>query len=166
MAMLQVNALTPRPAAPALPGTWKLVAGRAITLEPREAGVLKVAHGQLWATYDGPHFGRDNESGDHFVSVGEKVQLRAGQRLVVEAWNQGAPAYFSWDPLPVRDPVTRLNVAAVMQPLADLRLALVFGAGAVGRLVSGLGLIAWGLVADRRPELIEEQACHRHGAMS
>ncbi len=43
--------------APALPGTWKLAAGRAITLEPREAGILRVAHGQLWATFDGPHSG-------------------------------------------------------------------------------------------------------------
>ena len=164
MAMLQVNALTPRPAAPALPGTWKLVAGRAITLEPRETGVLKVAHGQLWATFEGPHSGHANESGDHFYGVGDTVQLRAGQRLVVEAWNEGAPAYFSWDPLPVRQPVTRLNFAALMQPLADLRLALVFGVGALGRLGAGVVQVATNIV---RPKAgFEECACERHGAMS
>ena len=31
----------------ALPGTWKLGAGRAITLAPREDAVLRVAHGSL-----------------------------------------------------------------------------------------------------------------------
>ena len=59
-------------AASALPGTWKLAAGRAITLEPREAGVVKVAHGQVWATYDGPHSGPSNDLGDHLVGVGSR----------------------------------------------------------------------------------------------
>ena len=37
----------PHQSAPAgaLPGTWKLGAGRAITLQPREAGVFRVVHG-------------------------------------------------------------------------------------------------------------------------
>ena len=165
MAMLQVTALTPRPAAPALPGTWKLAAGRAITLEPREAGVLKVAHGQLWATFDGPKHGAPNDQGDHFFGVGEQVRLQPGERLVIEAWNHGAPAYFSWDPLPVRKAVARPVFAAVVQPLADLRLALVFGAGAVGRLFAGLGQIGWQLVARPRGESFEEQACRKHGAL-
>jgi hypothetical protein len=136
------------PAAPALPGTWKLAAGRAITLRPREPGILRVAHGQLWVTFDGPHSGPRNDLGDHFIGVGEQLRLRAGQRLVVEAWNDGAPAYFSWDPLPARSEVPRL--AAVVQPLADLRLAWSFGAGAVVRLVAGLAGLAWGAVAGRR----------------
>ena len=158
-------------AAPALPGTWKLAAGRAITLEPREPGVLKVAHGQLWATYDGPHGGALNESGDHFVGVGGQLRLYAGQRLVVEAWNDSAPAYFSWDPLP--EPVRAARMVRLVQPLADLRLALALGAGALGRLLAGVAGLAADLVAPRGRDAFADcalnaqaRACRAHGAMS
>ena len=157
--------------APALPGTWKLAAGRAITLEPREAGTLKVAHGQLWATYDGPHSGPLNDLGDHVVGVGEQLRLRRGQRMVIEAANGGYPAYFSWDPLP--QPVAAPRMARVVQPLADLRLALALGAGAAGRLVAGLAGLAWDLAAGRGRETLadcalnaQSNACRAHGAMS
>jgi hypothetical protein len=165
MATPQVTALTPRCAEPALPGTWKLAPGRAITLEPRDVGILKVAHGRLWVTFEGPHRGRLNESGDHFLAVGEQIRLEPGQRLVVEAWNEHCPAYFSWDPVPAQQVARRTRVADVMQPLSDLRLALVFGGHAVARLVSGLAAIAWQSVFGRR-ETFEERACTRHGAMS
>lgn len=141
------------PAAPALPGTWQLASGRAITLRPREGGILRVAHGQLWVTFDGPHTGPRNDLGDHFIGVGEQLRLRPGQRLVAEAWNGGAPAYFSWDPLPARIEAPRL--AAVVQPLADLRLAWSLGAGAAARLVAGLAGLAWSVVAGRRDPLAE-----------
>jgi hypothetical protein len=83
---------------------------------------------------------------------------------VVEAWNGDAPAYFSWDPLPVQKAVRAPSFAGVLQPLADLRLALVFGAGAVARLGTGLASLAWQLVAGR--ETFEQRTCHRHGAMT
>ncbi len=157
--------------APALPGTWKLAAGRAITLEPQEAGTLKVAHGQLWATYDGPHRGPLNDLGDHIVGVGGQLRLRRGQRMVIEAANGGHPAYFSWDPSPL--PAAAPRLARVIQPLADLRLALALGAGAAGRLVAGLAGVAWDFVTGRgRESLIEcglnaqPNACRAHGAMS
>jgi hypothetical protein len=158
---------------PALPGAWKLGAGRAVTLQPREAGALRVAHGCLWATFDGPHGGALNESGDHVLGAGERLVLQAGQRLVVEAWNGAAPAYFSWDPVaaPLASPSRRL--AAVVQPLADLRLALALGAGAVGRLVAGLAGLALDLVTGRARESLadcafnaQSKACRAHGAMS
>jgi hypothetical protein len=138
----------------ALPGTWRLAAGRAITLQPREAGILRVAHGQLWATFDGPHAGPPNDLGDRFVGVGEHLRLRAGQRLVVEARHAKAPAYFSWDPLPVGAQAPRL--APVIQPLADLRLALVLGAGAARRLVAGLAALAWNVATGRGRENLPE----------
>lgn len=160
MAMPQVTALTPRCAEPTLPGTWKLAPGRAITLEPREAGVFKVSHGQLWATFDGPHHGRLDESGDFFLGAGQTMRLQPGQRLVIEAWNDGCPAYFSWDP--VVAPVHRMNWADIVQPVSDLRLALVFGGHAVARLVTGVGRIAWQSLFGPRISA-EEKACTRHG---
>ena len=159
--------------ASALPGTWKLAAGRAITLQPREAGILKVAHGQLWATYDGPHQGPLNDLGDHVVGTGGQLRLRAGQRLVVEAWDGQSPAYFSWDPLPARTRIGALRLARVVQPLSDLRLALALGAGAAARLAAGLAGLAWDLVTGRAREGLadcafnaEARACRAHGAMS
>ena len=41
------------------------------------------------------------------------------------------------------------RLARVVQPLADLRLALALGAGAAGRLVAGLAGLAWDLLAGR-----------------
>jgi len=133
----------------ALPGTWKLAAGRAISFRPREDGVLRVAHGQLWATFDGPHGGPLNDLGDHVIGLGEQLVLRPGQRLVIEAWDAHAPTYFSWDPLPAPVRVAAPRWARVVQPLSDLRLALALGAGAAVRLVAGLAGLVWELVAGR-----------------
>ncbi len=131
----------------ALPGTWKLAAGRAITLQPREAGVLRVAHGRMWVTFDGPHEGPRNDQGDQVLDVGAELHVIAGRRLVVETWSANSPAYFSWDPLPVRIPAETPRLAPVLQPLADLRLAIEFGAGAAGRLAAGLVTVCWEVVA-------------------
>ena len=163
MAIPQVTALTPPCAEPALPGTWKLAAGRAITLEPRHAGMLKVVHGRMWTTFEGPHPGRLDESGDEIMSAGEQVRIAPGQRVVVEAWNEGCPAYFSWDPVPVAVVVRRLSLAEVVQPLSDLRLALVYGGHAIARFAAGLGRVASQALFGPRPSL-EERVCTRHGA--
>jgi hypothetical protein len=161
-------------AAPALPGTWKLGAGRAITLCPREGGVVRVAHGRLWATLDGPHRGALNALGDLVLETGDQLRLRPGQRLVVEAWSASGPAYFTWDPVPVAAPRPVVNLAQVVQPLTDLRLALVLGAGAAVRLVAALGGLGWDLLAGRRERAsrtdcafsAQSSACRAHGAMS
>lgn len=128
-----------------VPGSWKLAAHSALTLEPREDGVLRIAQGRVWATVDGPHRGPLNDQGDAVIASGSELALRAGQRLVIENWNAGeAPASFSWDRAPRRMPVpplarhTAQGFGRITQPLADLHLALVFGAGALGRLVIGL----------------------------
>jgi hypothetical protein len=167
------NAMTPQnltklhqsEVAPTLAGTWKLGAGRAMTLRPREAGTLRVARGRIWATQDGPHGGVLDESGDQVLGAGEQLSLRPGQRLVVEAWSAQAPAYFSWTPLPEIAPAA-VSLASVLQPLAELRLALALGAGATVRLAAGLAGLAWALMAGRsraagpdRPFRGEADAC-------
>lgn len=146
-----------------LPGTWKLAGGRAITLRPREAGILRVAHGQVWATFDGPHGGPPTDLGDHVIGAGDELKVRAGQRLVVEAWSATTPAYFSWDPLPLPVLVATPRLAPVLQPLADLRMAWVFGAGALGRLVAGVASLAWELASGGGRKT---GPCSAQGAMS
>ena len=138
---------------PVLPGTWKLGAGRAITLHPREDAVLRIAHGRVWVTFDTPPRGPGNELGDYFLNAGEQLTVQAGQRAVVEPFGKHAQdtAYFSWDALPaaVRSPVRAVSrwQLAVVQPLVDLRLALGMAGGAVVRLGFGLA----GVVADLLP---------------
>src|SRR5687767_3030585 len=85
--------------AAALPGTWKLTRGRAITLQPLTNGVLRIAHGRVWATVDGPHGATPFDSGDHVLEVGRSMWVRAGQRVVIEGWSRAGAAYFSWDPV-------------------------------------------------------------------
>ena len=67
---------------------WNLKPGRTLSLRPREAGVLRVAQGRVWATLDSPHTGHGNESGDYFLHSGERLAVRAGQHLVVELWGE------------------------------------------------------------------------------
>ena len=154
----------------ALAGAWKLARGRAMTLQPREAGVLRVARGGLWATGDGPHRGALNDQGDRFLQAGEQLQLRRGQRLVIEAWDRLGTAYFSWEPL--RLPVAAPRRAAdFAQPVEDLRLAVALGARAAGRLLAALASLGWTRLG-RRPSLADcafnahSSACRAHGAMS
>jgi len=159
-----------------LPGTWKLGAGRAMTLRPREDAVLRVAHGRMWVTFEGPHRGHGNELGDHFLHVGEQITVQAGQRVVIESmgFKREAPAYFNWEPMPmlVREPVRLAGRwhLAVVQPLADLRLAALLGLGAAGRLAAGLvGLaadVARGRGFDAAAFNAQSKACRAHGAMS
>ena len=139
MTAASATSLLSAAATPALPGTWKLAKGRAITLQPRTNGILRIAHGRVWATVDGPHGATPTDSGDHILEVGRSMWVRPGQRVVIEAWNAGGSSYFSWDPVfqpvAVRSPRRRIDLAVAMQPLADLRTALVLAGDAVRRLV-------------------------------
>jgi hypothetical protein len=156
------SVLASSPAA-ALPGTWKLVRGRAVTLRPATDGILRIAHGRVWATLDGPHGGTPDDAGDHILQVGRSMVVRAGQRVVLEAWNASGASYFAWDPIAAAATagVPRLNLAGVLQPLADLRVAGALALRALGQLAAGLAQLGWALLhggarmPGRRP----------HGAM-
>jgi hypothetical protein len=136
--------------ATALPGTWKLVRGRAITLQPVTDGILRIAHGRVWATVDGPHGGTPSDAGDHILEVGRSMYVRAGQSVVIEAWNRAGASYFAWDPVfataaaSVNRP--RVNIGVVLQPLADLRLALGLGGRALGQMAGGMARLAWDML--------------------
>src|SRR6185312_5122410 len=163
----------------ALPCSWRLDAGRAVTMRPHETGVLSVAHGQVWATLQGPHRGRGNDLGDHFLLPGESLTLRAGQQVVLEAWDAAsqAPVWFSWDPQAAAAhgprPAARGWRVAVAQPLGDLRRALGGAVGAAVRLAMGFTGFALDLVASRaRPTRAERafsadsSASRAQGAMN
>ncbi|WP_395057409.1 DUF2917 domain-containing protein [Polaromonas sp.] len=140
--------------ADALSGCWKLGSGRALTLRPTEPGVLRIAHGQVWITFNHAHRDDGVRGGDHFLGAGEQLKLLPGQVLVMEPWHaaNASPAYFSWDPLPTAAGVVLASPsrhalaqravslpwrAGVAQPLRDLRGALGLAAAASGRLVFG-----------------------------
>lgn len=140
--------------ADAMSGCWKLGSGRALTLRPTEAGVLRIAHGQVWLTFDNAHQDDGVRGGDHFLVAGEELKLLPGQVLVMESWHAAntSPAYFSWDPMPAAAGVALASPsrhalaqravslpwrAGVAQPLRDLRGALGLAAAASGRLVVG-----------------------------
>ena len=142
-------------------GSWKLDGGHAVTLQDPRAAVLRITHSRVWATLDGPHAGPGNNRGDLVLTAGERLALRAGQRVVIEPWSAMAreSVCFSWDPAPVAAtlPValqqrgvagSRLQ-AAVVCPLRDLGLALKMAAQALGRLVWGIAGLSEFLVAGR-----------------
>ena len=155
----------------ALAGAWKLAPGRAMTLQPRLRGRLTIAQGSVWATSDGPHAGPLNDQGDRVIGAGGRIELIAGERLVIEALGARQPAYFSWDPLPQATP-SAIRLVELAQPTRDLRLAVVLGLGAAGRLVAALAAIGWRLVPRVRPSLTaralnaHSSARCAHGAMS
>jgi hypothetical protein len=110
--------------APTLSVCGKLRPGQAFGWCAREAGVLRLAQGCAWLTFDGPHVGHGNESGDHVLQSGQVLAVGAGQRLVIETWGE-VPLHFEWTPK--RQARTW---RAVFQPLTGLALAA-FGSGAV-----------------------------------
>lgn len=118
-----------------LTASWRLPAGRALSLRPRQAGLLQVGQGEVWATLDGPHGWRE---GDMFLSAGDSLRVPAGQHLVIEPRHaQEAGAWFSWTPEAVGAGQAAWQ-REVAQPASELRLALRGAAGALLRLAVGL----------------------------
>jgi hypothetical protein len=142
-------------AAPALSGCWKLRAGRAISLQPRQAGVLKIAQGRVWATLNGAHCGHGNESGDHFLQAGQQLTVGAGQHLVLEscAAPDAAPVYFEWGRVPAAGRASRWQAAV---PLHDLGLALRQVGQALGQLLKGLAGYGDARLAEQRAVALRE----------
>jgi hypothetical protein len=129
---------------------WMLPKGRAVTVRPRTAGVLRVVSGRAWATLDVSRHTPLTESGDHFVALGHDLQLRAGQRVVVEAWPyQGQDGIqLQWVAQPEACVVTRWQTN-VVEPLRDVGHGLALVARALGRLLSGLAGYSDFLTAGR-----------------
>ena len=163
----QQSAIAPT-AGRVLAGSWKLDAGRAITLNPRERSVLEIAQGRVWLSVGARPGQSDQATEDIVLLQGQELVIEAGQRVVMESWylRGGAPSAvaFCWDRAPVATLVADAAVdweLGVAQPLRDLVCALgqggrVVGAavaatlGASGRLVAGLVRFALHRIAPQR----------------
>lgn len=129
-----------------VPGVWQLSSGRALSLRPRESGVLRIAQGQVWATFDGPHCGAGNQSGDLVLQAGMQLTLQAGQRLVFEPFERtGQQAvFFDWAPdASLVNSRAVQSAPAVAQALQDLGMALRMVGDALIRLGAGLARHGW-----------------------
>src|SRR5437868_285499 len=139
------NAMSDANVSQFLPSTerWTLGAGRALTLQARETGVLRIKQGRVWATFDLAGQDSSVRGGDYFVSRGESLCLAGGETVVLEAYGEqgGAAAGFSWEPAPGAAGMPVFPAAgwraAVARSAAELRL--------------GLGLVLRALTLTRMP---------------
>jgi hypothetical protein len=113
--------------------------GQALSLRPRVAGVFRVTQGRAWATLDVDRTSPVSYAGDHFVMPGQDLVLRAGQRVVLEAWPvEGDDAIaLQWMPAAQQGSGSRWQ-ASVVEPLHDLGRGLALVVRASLRLVRGL----------------------------
>jgi hypothetical protein len=132
-------------------GLWTVSPARALSLRPRRAGVLCIAHGAAWVTRSGPHPGtaEGGPQGDLLLQAGERLALRAGDALVLEpVATPGQPAAtlaFDWREASADALLWR---EAVGRPAHELGRALAEAAHAFARLARGVP--AWA-VARLRP---------------
>lgn len=147
-------------------GCWKLAAGCALSLYPRQRSVLEIAQGRVWLTLSpaSPSHIRQSAASavvDQVLQAGERLTIEPGQHVVMEAWSLAgeeshiAAVAFHWDLAPASagaaasptSPVTsRLaqSIAAsdweccVVQPLRDLVHALGQGGRAVGTALADM----------------------------
>jgi hypothetical protein len=131
---------------------WSLPKGHVVTLKPRTAGVLRVVSGRAWATLDVSRYTPLTDSGDHFVALGHDLQLRAGQRVVLESWpHQGDDAIrLQW--LPQSDSCAVVGwQTRVVAPLRDMGHGMALAARASWRLLAGLTAYAGYLARGNGP---------------
>lgn len=158
-------------------GCWRLAPGRALSLKPRESGVLRIARGRVWLSGAAP-------AQDLVLQAGDALAVAVGQHVVLEPWalpgagDADAPVLFQWDPVAVPPHHHRARAArdwelGVVLPLQELVRALA-GAGravgaaavqvtaAAGRLGAGLAGFALGRVmATAAPG--EKEVCMKSG---
>jgi Protein of unknown function (DUF2917) len=109
---------------------WLACGARA--LRTRRSGWLTVAVGRAWVT-------RQGDLDDHVLSAGERLALRADERVVIEPWTAGSSVRVAWR----GDP----RHARALRAL-DRLLAVFFGAAATGLAALGARASAWARSAE------------------
>jgi len=101
MSSMRALQLPASPTGFGLPGCWTLGRDRAVRLGAQQPGWLRVSHGAIWATLDGPHpQGVANQWGDVVLRCGARIRLTPGRHVVLESYSAAAneDACFSWEP--------------------------------------------------------------------
>lgn len=125
---------------------WTVRAGRAMAVVTRTDGELVVEAGRVWVTVPGDHAPHPEDSGDHVLVAGGRFAVRAGQRMVLEAWPpRGAPA--EWAPRLRWQPAASAQGQALVQALRELRQAGALAGGASLRLLAALTHLVLGALA-------------------
>ena len=83
------------------PGSFRLAASQAVRMRARQAGRLRVMQGPVWLTFDNAAHDASVQAGDHVLSAGDSVLLRAGQSMVMQAWARQGQAQVQWEAAPV-----------------------------------------------------------------
>jgi hypothetical protein len=146
----------------ALRGFWKIAPGRALSLQPQQAGLLRVAQGRVWATLGTRHPGAGNELGDYFLHAGEQLAVSPGQHLVLEQMvgSGQQAAFFEWTAVPhAADAGPYVRTSVLAQPLRELVLALGMVGTALARLCAGL-LVSGRQLIWSRPAVVVHTAAH------
>lgn len=142
-------------------GFWKLAPGRTLSLQPRNAGLLRVAQGQVWVTLGVQQHGAGNELGDYFLRAGEQLTVNPGQHLVLEPFERAdqQAVFFEWTPsIETTSTLSVRNASAVTQPLRELGLALGMVGTALVHLCAGLASYGRQLVLGR-PAVVQAPHC-------
>lgn len=139
-------------------GHWKLQAGRALSLYPRERSVLEIGLGRAWVTVAGGRCG----SADEVLAAGQRLVVEPGCHVVIEPWAGAgwSAVAFRWDAAPLADSRAEsaeaqwergvmLPLRELSQSLAGVGLDVTIAFGAAGRLLAGLGRYA---LAPRVPQ--------------
>jgi hypothetical protein len=123
-------------------------------------GVLRVSSGRLWVTLDIAPRASLHDMGDHMVVLGHDLRLRAGQRVVVEAWPHTGEGWtrLQWVAPPPGCTAQRWQTA-VAEPVRDLLHGLGLSLRASGRLLTGV-LGCARLIAAGRGRLISGLESH------
>lgn len=74
--------------------SWTTLTDKAITLEVKNAGALRVSQGRVWVTLGDGVLPRDQHYGDVFLDAGQELIVAKGQRLVLESMFRNRPACF------------------------------------------------------------------------
>ena len=119
-------------------GTWRLAPQRAMTLLPRKNSQLLIVQGSAWITWEKPiaHWARSD--GDHFLKVGQIIDVPAGARLVMEARHAHEALHFDWREMPPGLALQRLPQASLPELLRQWLQAWGQVGGASARLARGL----------------------------